>query len=152
MLEESGVWEEAEAGHRWLARFAQLCSGRGAEVWLEGGMSAGECVVGCAVSKLSSEGWPCPGSWRCVHVSRLGAGRGKWHPPALLFLENFPRDPAPPAQTLRLVNKSPFEAPQAFFKPLLVCRTAFLRARTQFPVTLLAFPEPNLLIYKVPGV
>lgn len=95
MLEESGVWEEAEAGHRWLARFAQLCSGRGAEVWLEGGMSAGECVVGCAVSKLSSEGWPCPGSWRCVHVSRLGAGRGKWHPPALLFLENFPRDPCP---------------------------------------------------------
>lgn len=81
----------------------------------------------------------CPG-W--------GLGEGNGTRQLFCSWRTFPGIPAPPAQTLRLVNKSPFEAPQAFFKPLLVCRTAFLRARTQFPVTLLAFPEPNLLIIK----
>ena len=46
-----------------------------------------------------------------IHVSRLEGRGGKWCPPALLFLEKSPKDPASLAYALRLANKFPSYEP-----------------------------------------
>lgn len=74
-------------------------------------------AAGGSVSKLSGLFELIPAG---VPVTRLGNGRGKWHLPAVLFLESLLMISFSPAQLLRITNKSS-HVPKAFFKLLLIC-------------------------------
>ena len=94
----------------------------------------------------------------------MGYQGNKMEPASFSVLgRSFPKIPAPPTQVVRLLNKFLFHKPLAFFKLLLLCCISAglfvvlslqgpLRARAQFSIALLSFPEPSLLIFKVPGV
>lgn len=63
--------------------------------------------VRCAVNKLGGQHFCYAGSDNIyLYISAGGLEREKG-PPALLFLEESAKDPCPPAQVLRFVNKSP---------------------------------------------
>lgn len=91
-----------------------------------------------------------------ILLSRLGVRGEKWCLSAPLFLEKLPRDPC---STLRLVNKSPYRIPEAFFKLLFLCFTSeglFFVVSLQngdlvssYPP---ASPRAKPLNFKVPGI
>ena len=149
----------AGAGCVVSARFVQVCCGRRPRATL--GNSGHRAVEGessgeCAITKVGKEHWcivPLP---LRVSVSRVwGRGR-KWCPPAPLFLERSLVIPAPLRPALRLVDKSPSHMPQVLCRLLSVHTISSGLFVVLFDhrdsVSLLALPEPSLLIFKVPGI
>ena len=73
--------------------------------------------MGHVVRKLGVECFCCAGSL----ISRPGDGRGRWHPPAPLFLEKSPNNPCPSSTGPRIHRQISLPYTQISFKLLLLC-------------------------------
>ena len=74
ILEGAGLQENVQVGHPVLAKFAQVCSGRGpgAEVWLEGQVLVGHAGVWCTVVARSLPiGWGRGMQWQGTEADGL---------------------------------------------------------------------------------
>lgn len=153
------------------SEWANLADQKELEVSLRRALAGGDLELGLAKRGVCRRTWWGLGELLAGQVESVSAvlvsvdkavGQGREMAPCRIFSSwrSLPLIPAPPAQALRLVRKSPSCIPQACFQtaasmlPLhrVVCRAVSLRTRIHFPLARKAHPESSPLISEVPCV
>ena len=79
-----------------------------------------EPLWGCSQGMLEYGASKTGGESSAASCKCLGRSGEKWHLPALLFLEKFPKDPCTSIVHFE-ISKSPSQIPLVLFKLLLLC-------------------------------